>query len=103
MSFCTNCGSRLGIRDETFCTNCGSPVLNPIPPYKGAGDTANPTRNAGIEQGKQAALGCRFGLKLIFGLFIVITGVGMLPFFPVGTVIGVVVAVAGFEIMRSQP
>ncbi len=70
-------------------------------PPKLASDDAN--RKAEVERAELAALGCRFLANLVLGLFIVIVGVGMLPLFPLGKVVGIFIALFGVEMMRSEP
>jgi uncharacterized membrane protein YvbJ len=103
-NFCTNCGAQIG--STPFCSNCGhkqSQPTRPPQPRPTVQSTIDPKRKEELERAEQAALGCRYSIKLVWGIFLVIVGLGSLLAFPIGTVIGIVVIIVGVETMRSEP
>jgi len=102
--FCTNCGSPIG--GTTICPNCGHAQGQPVRPPQprpNIQSPVDPKRKAELERAEQAAIGCRYSIKLVFGIFLVIVGMGSLLIFPIGTVAGIIVIIVGIETMRSEP
>jgi uncharacterized membrane protein YvbJ len=102
--YCTHCGALN--RATRFCPNCGQPVspsAQAPKPHLNAQSQTNKERKAEIERAEQAAMGCRYLVRLGTGIFIVIAGMGSLIIFPIGTFLGIVMIIVGINLMRAEP